>query len=250
MNKKTAIIIVCCLIVFIIIRVNIAFNFLDEPDHHNTYTPDLPVAFTSTLPCADCPGIEYELHLQEEAFTEFSFYTDRDSAHFTESGNWEIKSGTLIIHPGDSSKKKRYLISDQNLKLLDRSGSEISGDLANHYFLEKNTEFQSIMNRHQELRENGVIFTAGGNEPFWSIQVFSSDSLVYKEPGGEVKSTSLRITDSGEGKEYQAAFDTGNSIKAITEERFCIDSMSGFKFTHAVTISLSGETKSGCGTTL
>lgn len=247
MSKTTGLIIVACLVVFIIIRVNIALNYSSGPGSSEDYSPDLPIAYTGTLPCASCPGIDYELRLEEGQFTEFKRYIDRDPGHFTQTGSWEISGDRLTIEPEDVSDRKEFIITNERLRLLKMDGDQIDGDLADNYILERNTEFQSILNRHRELREDGVTFLASGNEPFWSFRILEGDTLVYLKPDFEMKSRSLEIIQKDSGREYRAEFGSDFGIEITTEREFCQDTMSGFKFTHVVTITEDGVTNRGCG---
>ena len=247
MSKKTGLIIVACLVVFIIIRVNIALNYSSGPGSAEDYTPDLPIAYTGTLPCASCPGIEYELRLEEGQFTEFKRYIDRDPGHFTRTGSWEISGDRLTIESKDAGDRKEFLISDERLRPIHSDSDDISGEPDEISVLERNSEFQSILDRHRELREEGVTFLASGNEPFWSFRILEGDTLVYLKPDFEMKSRSLEIIQKESGREYRADFGSEQEIEIKTEREFCQDTMSGFKFTHVVTLTENGVTNQGCG---
>lgn len=247
MSKTTAFIIVGILIVFIIIRINIAFKYQDQTREINNFEPDLPTAYTGTLPCASCPGIEYELRLEEGQFTEFSRYTDREPVYSSKTGRWQITGNTLTINAENPQISKRFYISEDSLRLLDIKGEDIAGELAENYRLQRNTEFQSILNQQAELRKNGVRFIGSGNEPFWAFHVLQGDTLLYMEPDLEIKSRSLNINQLESGAEYLAEFSSDHSIEVTLNRAFCQDTMSGFKFTHVVTVTENGVTYTGCG---
>lgn len=247
MSKSTGLLIVACLVVFIIIRVNIALNYSSSKNTIEDFIPDLPTSYTGTIPCASCPGIEYELRLETGQFTEYKHYVDRDPGYITQTGSWEISGDRLTIDPKDEGDRKQFSITDERLRLLDMESDQISGELAENYVLERNSEFQSILARHLELREEGVTFLASGNEPFWSFRVLEGDTLVYLEPDMELKSRSLEITQKESGREYRADFGSEHKISASTEKQLCQDTMSGFKFSHVVTLTEDGVTYQGCG---
>ncbi len=247
MSKNTGLIIVACLIVFILIRVNIALTYQDKPQNSLNDRLDLPVAFSGTLPCDDCPDIDYELQLEERQFTEFSRYVDREPQHDSKTGTWHVTGDVLTIHADNPDHLKRFQVSENRLKILQLGGVEISEEVAENYLLSRNTEFQSILDRHLELRKNGVNFVGNGNEPFWAFHVLEGDTLVYMKPDLVVKSQSLDINQHESGVDYQATFSSDLQIEIHAEKQFCQDTMSGFMFTHVITITENGDTNTGCG---
>jgi len=249
MSTKTGLIIVACLIVFIIFRVNIAFNYQDRSADNQDQTSmiDLPTAFAGTLPCADCPDIDYEIRLEEGQATEFSRYPDRDPQQTAKTGIWNISGDTLVVHPDDPEFQKIFRVSENSLKLLYNQGEKISEEIAENYRLQRNTEFQSILERHLELRKEGVTFTGTGNEPFWNFNILQGDTLVYTTPEMELKSHTLEIQQNDGKTNYVAEFTSDQSIEIKVENQFCQDTMSGFMFTHIVTVTKNGAVNSGCG---
>ncbi|CAN5433771.1 hypothetical protein BH23BAC3_BH23BAC3_02170 [soil metagenome] len=247
MSTKTGLIIVACLIAFILIRVNIALTYQDKPQNSLNDRLDLPAAFTGTLPCEDCPDTEYELRLEEGQFTEFSRFVDRDPQHDSRTGTWHVSGDILTIHADNSDHLKRFQVSENSLKVLEKNGIEISEEIAEDYRLSRNTEFQSILNQHFELRKKGVKFVGNGNEPFWAFHVMKGDTLVFMKPELEVKSQSLEIKQRESGVDYLATFNSDIQIEIRAEKQFCRDTMSGFMFTHVVTITEDGDKNTGCG---
>lgn len=247
MSTKTGLLIVACLIVFIIIRVNIAMNYQDRPENSQSDAIELPTAFTGTLPCADCPDIDYEIRLEEGQATEFSRYQERSPQHVSKTGIWDISGDTLVVHPDDPENQKIFRVTENSLLLLYKHGEEIPSDVAENHRLQRNTEFQSILDRHLELRNEGVKFVGTGNEPFWNFNVLEGDTLVYTTPEMELKSRSLDIQQHESGANYFAEFGSDQSIEINVQRQFCQDTMSGFMFTHAVTVTKDGMVNTGCG---
>ena len=90
MNKFINITILVLLAIFISFRINIACNELRKSGEAEQENAELsiPSSFTGILPCADCPGIQYVLTLDENSFTEVSRYKDRSSEPFITEGAW------------------------------------------------------------------------------------------------------------------------------------------------------------------
>jgi len=249
-SKRTGLLIVACLVIFIIFRVSIVVDYLSDGETTPAAIPDLPAAYNGTLPCASCPGIEYHLWLEEEQFTEIRHYIDRDPGYSLKSGSWQITADTLKLRMDQSDEQKQFIVTDSTLTLLDTGGNVITGGLADHYTLQRNVEFQSVLDRHRELRETGVTFVANGNEPFWSFRVAGRDSLFYSEPGVELKSSSLQLNPSESGIHFSATIENNSTFEATAKKEYCRDTMSGFIFTHAVTVTTNGGTTTGCGRSL
>lgn len=131
-----------CLASLVIFLLIISCNYpKDQPEntHSNTQKEDLnlPAIFTGTIPCADCPGVDYQLIIEDHQFTEITRYQDRSPGRFEQTGTWEINEDTLSLKDQENSVLKKFLINEQNLTLLDKSDQQIIGDLAEMYILDR-----------------------------------------------------------------------------------------------------------------
>ncbi len=87
----------------------------------------LPVTFSGTLPCADCPGIEVTLTLRADgSYFEHFKYMDRNS-QFAESGRWSVeKEGTRLVLRGEKDAVEQWaVVGADELRKLDAEGKEI-----------------------------------------------------------------------------------------------------------------------------
>lgn len=251
MDKKTGIIIVICLICFITFRVYIAFNVpsggAENQQASFDFPINLPAVFTGTLPCASCPGIETHLLVDSTGFREVTRYIDENSGFYTTYGIWEISGSDSLILTKKDELHKTYLIENDSLRLLDLSGNRIQGDLEENYVLTLSEMETQIRSRHEELRFDGFKFIASGNEPFWSVQVTDKDYVIYQTPVMR-KSAELdqRRFDTSSA-ELNALFGSGETLKLDLRDEICQDSMSGFMFSHTVTLHLENREETGCG---
>lgn len=252
MDKKTAIIIVICLICFISIRLYIAFNVPsagnDNKQTSFSFPPGLPTVFTGTLPCASCPGIKTHLLIDSTGFREVSTYLGEDDNPFTTYGTWELTETDSLFLNSDGEIYKIFLLENDSLLLLDQSGNRIEGDLAENYVLTYSNMENQIRKRHDEFRQKGFKFIASENEPFWSVRVTGKDYVIYETP--EIrKSGSLEQNKFNDASSVlNAKFGSGETLQLEIIEEFCRDSMSGFLFTHTVTLQFDGEDEQrGCG---
>lgn len=114
---------------------------------------DLPATFTGTLPCADCPGIDYHIDFfGDETFHLRTRYRDRDNGPFDALGRWAwlADRGTLMLR-GARNGPLRFEPTDGALRLLDTDGESIDSEL--DYALRRAESFDPIT---PELRMRGM----------------------------------------------------------------------------------------------
>jgi uncharacterized membrane protein len=209
----------------------------------------LPRIYNGFIPCASCPGIDYTLQIKSNLITEISYYLDRSENPIVKTASWKVHGDTLSISYRDERASKYYLISDSTLTLLNQDGERITGELADHYVLQRNFEAESIRERHRELKNMGVDFIATGNEPFWSVRLLTNDTLTFSTPQSSNTLSIKSRENAGNLQVYHAENDE-RSLTMTIEEKYCRDSMSGFLFTHIVKIDpvwSEGNELKGCG---
>jgi copper homeostasis protein (lipoprotein) len=98
---------------------------------------NLPATFTGTLPCADCPGIRYELTLYpDDSFLLRRAYIDRPASTADDDlGSWVLSSDRrVIVLRGLKPTPEYFAIRDNfTLRALDMNGQDLGsrgrGDL-------------------------------------------------------------------------------------------------------------------------
>lgn len=104
---------------------------------------DFPASFTGTLPCADCPGIDYRLNVfADQSFFLQTDYRDRQPGRFYQLGRWQLhEQDTLVLL--SEQQNYRFAINDADrLTLLNQQGQIIDSD--HNYQLQKNSRFKAI----------------------------------------------------------------------------------------------------------
>ena len=93
----------------------------------------LPASFTGTLPCADCPGIDWQVDLLADgSFQLRQTYQDREPANAHDDiGRWAIGSDrrSLILQGGREAPVLLEIRNADTLRLMDRDGRPIESDL-------------------------------------------------------------------------------------------------------------------------
>lgn len=110
-----------------------------------------PIALSSTykglLPCADCPGIIYQLNLLPDHRYHMRLdYQDRD-ARFDEYGRWHLADDAkklLLQEEGTHPSTQQWAVLDdgRRLRLLDRTGQPIRSGL--NYDLMRSSQFEPL----------------------------------------------------------------------------------------------------------
>ncbi|HEY1895565.1 MAG TPA: META domain-containing protein [Terracidiphilus sp.] len=153
----------------------------------------LPATFVGTLPCADCPGIRYQLNLNaDHTFTSRMTYEERNTS-FDESGRWELSDDgkTVVLTNGRGSKEKFALRVVETLRQLDSAGNEINSKF--NYELERAPAFAPL--------ESGGPATATLENTSWKLAGLGSSSVSAPSPQREayflLDPANHRISGSG-----------------------------------------------------
>lgn len=92
----------------------------------------LPATFSGTLPCADCPGIEYHLDIWDEGqgYALRRTYLGRDDV-FDEMGRWHVDPArnALVLEGTNAARSEWQITPNQEIRLLDQEGEPIVSDL-------------------------------------------------------------------------------------------------------------------------
>lgn len=99
----------------------------------------------------------------------------------------------------------------------------------------------------EKKQRPGMQFRAIGQEPGWLLEV-TNDSLRFTWAYGQHEVTAARPnreTDAGRIL-YTAETDRG-TVRVEAKPQQCTDPMNGRLFSHTVTVTLAGDTHTGCG---
>ncbi|GGG94302.1 hypothetical protein GCM10007415_31760 [Parapedobacter pyrenivorans] len=137
-----------------------------DTEHNSRNSLDWSGAYRGTLPCADCPGIDYTLTLNEDNTYQLKTrYLEKGDTAFTESGRFDWNdSGSQITL---AERGEKFQVGENRLFHLDMDGNRITGNLAEHYILNKVSN--DIIGRYWKLIEvNGAAVADGSTqkEPF------------------------------------------------------------------------------------
>lgn len=215
--------------------------------------PDgLADTYYGVLPCADCPGIYYELQLNEDfTYSETRFYQESDGDTIRTSGKFEIQQDSIVALKADSAENAgwKFKFSQGELKLLNQNGKEIESELADHFLL------KTTKPKKAEVKaEPSKIFKATGTEPFWLLKIDSEKDSIHFEPmdGTPIKEAISLSTDMGEEWRYETSSEN-ELLKVSVVKTTCQNDMSGELFPYQVSVTFKttemqeSKTYTGCG---
>lgn len=105
----------------------------------------IPATYQGLLPCADCPGIEYQLNLlADHRYVLRMVYRDRN-AHFEQRGHWRLGSaGKVLTLQSQKSSPQQWAVRDdgRRLRKLDGEGHVIRSGL--NYDLTRSAKFKPL----------------------------------------------------------------------------------------------------------
>jgi uncharacterized lipoprotein NlpE involved in copper resistance len=115
------------------------------PTGDNSMTSvDWDGTYMGVLPCADCEGIATSITLKKDkSYTMVARYLGKKGSPVKENrGNFSWnEAGSIITLEGiTGGGSNQYQVGENQLFHLDREGKRITGELAQHYVLKKQTD--------------------------------------------------------------------------------------------------------------
>ncbi|MBN45547.1 MULTISPECIES: META domain-containing protein [unclassified Methylophaga] len=116
----------------------------EQADERHLITDDLPVSYSGTLPCADCPGIDYHLNLfaDQSYYLQLHYQDSGDNATFYQLGQWQQQTGQLRLLSDDPQQTAFQIEKDGSIRLLDQEDTLINSSL--NYRLQRETQFRAV----------------------------------------------------------------------------------------------------------
>ena len=123
-------------------------------------------SYSGILPCADCEGIETTLQLNtDNTYTLTSSYLGKDESLTNKKEGSYTKKGNIITLSGIAKNEgsNKFKVESNQIKYLDLSGKEITGNLASNYILSKNGNKKVEDKKWQLVELNGKPVTGNAN---------------------------------------------------------------------------------------
>lgn len=171
----------------------------------------LPATFVGTLPCADCPGIRYQLNLNaDHTFTSRMTYEERNTS-FNDSGRWEVSDDgkVLVLHGAHGATEKYALRVGETLRKLDSAGNEIDSKF--NYELMRAPEFAP-------LDGGGTATNPTLENTSWKLTLLGNSSVTAPSPQREayflLEPANHRVSGSGGCNRLMGSYElSGEQLK-------------------------------------
>ena len=202
-----------------------------------------------TIPCADCPGINYQLTLQKDrTYEESSEYLGKDAKPFLEKGTWLITEDSVVILTKPNGQTQ-FQFSNGNLVMLDQQGQPIASSTGNYRLSRPGTSSNNA-SKLEEKRKQGIDFVAMGNGSNWNLEIDLDKSITFSSPSEKIKLTGGEPSEhklpKGNGMVYRAKTDAGTLSVRVTNEP-CTDKKSGKQLPYTVVVTANATDYNGCG---
>ncbi|HEY8916116.1 MAG TPA: copper resistance protein NlpE N-terminal domain-containing protein [Chitinophaga sp.] len=216
-----------------------------QPDA-GAHTPN--GSYQGTLPCADCPGIDYQISLYDNNhYKTLMVYRDRNQNRpMVDTGTWKIEQDSMVRITLSGQSKQTFLFEDGRLYQLNEHGQRITGALADNYILRPVKGGDAA--RLQQKAAEGIDFMAAGIHPAWSLEMDRQKTIFFQTVQGD----SIRVPaprprpDTDTLRVYTAKTEKAEFILTIRNSA-CIDDVNGFMRPYAVEVQLKDSTYKGCG---
>ena len=154
----------------------------------------LPATFVGMLPCADCPGIRYQVNLfPDHTFVSRMTYEERNLS-LNRHGHWQLTSeGKMLVLRGEDQAQEKFAVRDvDTLRKLDIEGHEIASKL--NYDFKRTPEFEPIE------PQSRTTATALLENTYWKLTSLGElpvTAVSQQEPLFVLNSETHRVSGSG-----------------------------------------------------
>jgi len=207
----------------------------------------LPATFVGMLPCADCPGIRYQVNLfPDHTFVSRMTYEERNLS-LDHHGHWQLTSeGKILVLQGEDRAPEKFAVRDvHTLRKLDVEGHEIESKL--NYDVKRTPEFEPIEPRSLTTA------TALLENTYWKLTSLGEvpvTAVSQQEPLFVLNSETHRVSGSGGCNRLTASYELKDDhltfSQMVTTMMSCVEGMDTEKafmkaLTEVKTWKMAGE---------
>jgi heat shock protein HslJ/uncharacterized membrane protein len=197
---------------------------------------DIAGSYYGYLPCSDCPGIYYELHLDADlTYTEIIRYDGSTSEpKITENRYRFTRDSEIILRKDEKDGMSHFSIKNGTLELLGPAGEKIETGFPERYIL--------TGDKHEHVAEafTGKGFRASGHEPFWTSEIDFYNTIRFSTPAAEgFDFTAKYIEPETSGHSAPLKFTAKSKdgeFHVTINRKECLDSRSDQRYPYSVYI--------------
>ena len=204
------------------------------------------------IPCADCPGINYNLTLKSDnSFEETLIYQDRSAQPLTRTGAWKFNNGLLELDDPNEAYYK-FSLTDGELLILDKkSGEPVNTEPSVMYRLTRDTgATDASLSQWNDSSKRGIDFVGNGYDPGWVLEIDLEKGMSFKTQPVETIVINTPVPAkpevNGNSTTYRVTSESGEVVAELIKSP-CTDAMSGIESPYTVKVTAKGKVYNGCG---
>lgn len=197
--------------------------------------------YQADLPCEDCRGIKTSVTINPDfSFEKTSLYLGKENGFVDAKGNWKVENDSTISL-NENGQQQHYRIKENTLLSLNQESSVIG----NTFF--KVDQTIKTEGDFAQQKEKGIDFYAGGNEPFWFLELTSEKALTFNLIDAKPIVVTDLITTYHNGITIIKSKFKKPAVEVTIYNYQCVNDMSGAVSSHYVEVKVNGQFYKGCG---
>lgn len=200
--------------------------------------------YQADSPCKDCRGIKTSILLNPDfSYEKTDLFPGRENDFSESRGNWKVENDSTISL-NENGIQKPYRIRKNSLLNINSEGNVYGNDLLK---VDLNIMAEGD---YSEQKTKGVHFFAGGNEPFWSLEVVSEKSIIFTLMGAKPITSKDIVTSYKNGITTIKSKSKRPGLEITIYNYQCVNDMSGAVSSNYVEVKVNDQLYKGCGRSL
>ena len=196
--------------------------------------------YQANLPCEDCRSIKTSISVNPDfSFEKTNLYLGKENGFAEIKGNWKVENDSTISL-NENGAQQHYRIRQNALLQLK------NGDSTGNTFLKVDQTIKTEGDFTQQ-KEKGIDFYAGGNEPFWFLEITSEKTATFNLIDAKPITSNDLVTTYQNGITIIKSKSNKPAVEATIYNYQCVNDMSGAVSSHYVEVKVNDKLYTGCG---
>ncbi len=197
--------------------------------------------YQADMPCEDCRGIKTSISIHPDfSFKKTSLYLGKPNGFFETSGNWKVENDSTISL-NENGQQQHYRVRQNAIFQVNKENKGIENT-----FLKVDQTIKTEGDFAQQ-KEKGIDFFAGGNEPFWFLEIMAEKTLTFNLIDAQPIVLKDIVTTYANGIMVIKSNSKKPVIEATIYNYQCVNDMSGAVSSNYVEVKVNDQIYKGCG---